>query len=337
MIENPQRILVIQLKRAGDVLLTTPVTTVLKQYWPHAEVDFLVDKPFASLLENNPSINSVRIYDRNRKWATWRQIRAQKYDYIFDFQSSPRSATVCLISGARWTAGYRVPFWGRSYKQAIRRPDDRVSVVQGKLSLVEAVLGTPIKEPPTLISLRPEEQAWAQSQRKGFPQPVLIGIVPTHRKESRRWHGESFGELARQIDAAGWGCWIFWGPGEEAYAKSVQAQAPKARLIPEASLRLMAALLAQCDLVVTNDNGPMHLAVAAGSPTVTIYGPTVPEAWNPGGPRHRVMRVSGLRCLGCNLNACPFEHECMRDLSVERVFQECQSVLNAEKIECSVK
>ncbi len=336
MIDNPQRILVIQLKRAGDVLCTTPIPTVLKQRWPQAQVDFLVDKPFASLLENHPSINSVRIYDRNRMLHTLSQIRAQKYDYVFDFQCSPRSAIAVGMSGARLTAGYRVTFWGRTYTKTIRRPDDRITVVQGKLSLLESILGS-LKEEPTLLALTVEEQRWADTLRKTLTQDTVVGMVPTHRKVSRRWPAASFGELARKIDAAGWGCWIFWGPGEEGYAKEVQALAPRAKLIPAASLRQMAALLSRCDLVVTNDNGPMHLAVAVGSSTVTIYGPTVPEAWNPGGPHHRALQAPGVTCLGCNLNSCPFNHECMRDLSVERVFATCEQALNEEKRLCSVK
>ena len=94
-------------------------------------------------------------------------------------------------------------------------------------------------------------------------------------------------------------------------------------MIPETSLRQMAALLARCRMVITNDNGPMHLAVAVDTPTVTMYGPTDPAAWNPGSGRHRVLQAAGLSCLGCNLNECPFGHECMTQITPEKVIALC--------------
>jgi heptosyltransferase II len=89
----------------------------------------------------------------------------------------------------------------------------------------------------------------------------------------------------------------------------------------------MGSLLQRCQVVITNDNGPMHLAVAVGAPTVTIYGPTDPKSWNPGGPRHLALQAAGLSCLGCNLNECPFSHECMTQVTSERVFLASQKLV----------
>src|ERR1700733_5736906 len=100
-IESPRKILIIQLKRAGDVIVTTPVIKALHQALPDAKIDFLVDKPFAPLLENNPDLHHVQIYDRDHTWATWRRLRAASYDWIFDFQSSPRSILAGLYSGTK--------------------------------------------------------------------------------------------------------------------------------------------------------------------------------------------------------------------------------------------
>jgi lipopolysaccharide heptosyltransferase II len=327
--DKSRRILVIQLKRAGDVLLTTPVAAVLKRRWPDAQIDFLVDKAFAPLLENNPALSHVELFNRDRPWKTWAQIRAQKYDQIFDFQSSPRSALAVWTSGARETAGYRVPFWGRFYGRTVQRPGDDLSVVDGKMTLLEAATGPLEKVPEPSIFLTPEERSWAEHLQLGAGRRRFVGLIPTHRRESRRWHGESFAALARQLDQVGFGVWLFWGPGEKEYVETVQQAAPQARLIPPASLRQMAALLSSCELVVSNDNGPMHIAAAVGVPTITVYGPTDPFAWNPGGPRHRILQASGLSCLKCNLNECPFNHECMRLITPDMVFSVVQDLLSS--------
>ena len=330
--DNPRKILVIQLKRAGDILVTTPVLEALRALFPSAEIDGLVEKPFAPLLENHPILRQVQIYDKSRKMATVRRIRREKYDWILDFQSSPRSAIVVAFSGARVKAGYRVPFWGRLYNRTIKRPAGRQSVIEGKLSLLEAVSGRPAERHERKIFLTALERSQAQSwiHDQGFRQ-APVGIIPTHRRASRRWKYESFASLAQRLVKEGLPVLLFWGPGEKHEVESLQQKAPEARLIPATSLREMAALLTGCRLVVTNDNGPMHLSVAVGTPTLTIYGPTDPLAWNPGGPRHRAVQASDVSCLGCNLNECPFGHECMTHITPEYVLSLCQEMLAAPR------
>lgn len=324
------KILLIQLKRAGDVIVTTPVAATLRQALPDAKIDFLVDKPFAPILEHNPSIDRIQIYDRKAPWITWRNLRAASYDWILDFQSSPRSILAGLASGARVRAGYRVSFWGRFFKPSVKRPGGNLSVTDGKMTLARALLPALGAAPERRVYLTPAEREWAALQMD----PVLgnkriVGLIPTHRRSSRRWPAAHFVQLARLLISQGHGVWLFWGPGERDYVEAIQRQVPECRLIPDTSLRQMAALLNQCKIVITNDNGPMHLAVSVGTPTVTFYGPTDPTAWNPGGSLHLVVQAQDLSCLGCNLNACPFGHECMAWVTPEQVFARSLHLLSS--------
>jgi ADP-heptose:LPS heptosyltransferase len=314
---DPQRILLIQLKRAGDVIVTTPVITALKKRFSVTAIDFLVEKPFAPILENNPGLNRIRVYDKSNVSGVWKRIRETHYDWIFDFQSSPRSAMVCLTSGAKVTAGYKVPFWGMAYKQAVRRPGANLSVVEGKFTLVERVTGPLPHDGERKLFLKADERQWAETVLPSTQAPM--GMIPTHRHPIRRWHADSFVELGQRLQARGLPVWWFWGPGEEAYVRAIAARVPGSVVVPATSLRRMGALLARCRCVITNDNGPMHLATAVGAPTVTIYGPTDPSCWNPGGARHRAVTAEKLGCLGCNFLKCPFEHECMTRVTPEHV------------------
>jgi lipopolysaccharide heptosyltransferase II len=323
--DKPKRILVIQLKRAGDVIVTTPVLPALREALPGVEIDFLIDKPFAPLLGNNPDIRRVQIYNRKAPWLTWRDMRAASYDWILDFQSSPRSILAGVFSGARLRAGFRVSFWGHFFNQSVKRPGAAVSVTEGKMTLVRALLPRISAAGDRRVFLTKEERLWAAEQMgdRGGAKGA-IGLVPTQRRTSRRWPAQSFAHLARLLVSSGRPVWLFWGPGEKDYVEAIAEQAPGSCLIPPASLRQMAALLELCQAVVTNDNGPMHLAVAVGTPTVTLYGPTNPAAWNPGGSKHRVIQASGLGCLGCNMNECPFGHECMAWITPEKVLEVLQ-------------
>lgn len=321
---EPRRLLLIQLKRAGDVIVTTPIIAALKKRFPSAEIDFLVEKPFASLLENHPGLHRIRVYDKADVRGVWTRVRESKYDWIFDFQSSPRSAIVCLWSGAGVTAGYRVPFWGWTYKRSVRRPGASMSVTEGKFTLVEHLTGPLPDHPKPRIHLKREEEAWAASILPETAAPV--GIVPTHRHAIRRWLPSGFLTLAERLRARRVPVWWFWGPGEEAYVRALADRVPGSRMIPPTSFRQMAALFARCRYVLTNDNGPMHLAAAVGTPTITIYGPTSPANWNPGGPNHRAVTAEHLGCLECNFLKCPFEHECMTWVTPERVEWEAEDM-----------
>jgi lipopolysaccharide heptosyltransferase II len=322
--DNPKKILVIQLKRAGDVIVTTPVVEALYKAIPGVKIDFLVDKPFAPLLENNPYLNGVQVFDRKAIWETWKRLRGASYDWVIDFQSSPRSVFAALYSGANVRAGYQVSFWGRFFNRSIKRPGGQISVTDGKMTLVRALVPDAPVAGERRIYLTEAERAWAagvMGKNQG------AGLIPTHRRPSRRWHAESFVSLAKRLDAQGIPVWLFWGPGEKDYVEAIHRAVPTSHFIPATSLRQMAALLGQCKIVITNDNGPMHLAVAVGAPTVTIYGPTNPVSWNPGGPRHRVVQAENLSCLGCNMNVCPFGHECMTWVTPDQVWKIGQELL----------
>ena len=133
--DNPGKILVIQLKRAGDVVLTTPIPALLKKRWPLVHVDFLAEKAFAPLLENNPAIDGIQIYDKEHIGTTLNRIRAERYDAVLDFQSSPRSAIVSsrpldLItkrSAPRITALLQLSRMGRNSSSDNRRASEEIT------------------------------------------------------------------------------------------------------------------------------------------------------------------------------------------------------------------
>jgi heptosyltransferase-3 len=335
LMDDPQSILIIQLKRVGDVILTTPIPALLKRRFPKARIGFLVERSGMPLLEGNPSIDQVHPYDKDHVWSSLAPVRSAGYEWVIDFQGSPRSAWIGFLSGARVTAGYRVPFWGHFYRHTVKRPGGPQPVTEGKLSLVASLTDALPPLPPAQIFLSTDERSWAR-QWCGLSNGMIIGMVPTHRRASRRWSADSFVALAQRFIQKAQAVWLFWGPGEEQDVEAIHRAVPQTRMIPRTSLRQMAALLERCHVVVANDNGPMHLAHAVGAPTVTVYGPTDPRAWNPGGPRHRALQAEDVPCLGCNLNVCPFNHECMTHLSVERVWDAAQKLLSPSRAQVSV-
>ncbi|MCX5788318.1 MAG: glycosyltransferase family 9 protein [Elusimicrobia bacterium] len=342
----PRKILVIMLRRIGDVLLTTPAVRALKKLFPGAEIHFLTEPPCDEVLEGLPELARVHRYAlgpgesaAGGYWRWLRLVRAERYDWVIDYMGNPRSAILTFASGAPLRAG-PAHVWHRwAYNRRLQQSPAPCYAGLEKIRVLRSLGLSPDESDflPTLSVPPPAREAArrvvaelfadaAADPGRGGPDPgragPLIGLVPASRKPTRRWPASSYGELGRRLaDATGARFIVFWGPGEEALAEKVTALAgPTARVAPRTPrLGELAALLSCCSLVVTNCNGPKHIAVACGTPTLTIHGSSDPACWNPPHPRHLVARLEDLHCIACRLNDCPYALECMRELSPEGV------------------
>lgn len=314
---TPAKILVIQLRRIGDVILTTPAAAALKAKFPAAELHYLVEAPGAEALENNPHIDELHVYTgETLRWLGW--IRAQRFHWVVDFMGNPRSALLTAFSGAQVKAGPAHVFHSWAYNRKLVQSGTTQYAAQEKLRLLEQLGVPPGDFLPKLHLLKV----------KPVPGNV-VGLNPASRKVTRRWKPSSYAALGRMLrDKLGCEILVFWGPGERELAEEVaRGIGAGARVTPETpSLRDAAALIASCRLFVTNCAGPKHLAVALGVPTVTVHGSSDPKSWNPEHRLHIIVRREELACIGCGLNACPTQLECM-DLEPAKVAQAAESLL----------
>ena len=157
----------------------------------------------------------------------------------------------------------------------------------------------------------------------------VVGVFPGSNASSRRWDAERFREVARQCAAGGDRVVVFGGPDERSLTAFV-AGADALDLGGRTDLPLLAAGLASCDILVTNDSGPMHLAGAVGTPVVAMMGAGDPAATGPLGPV-RALLVADLPCVPCVKNVCPrsgtgfllpeAERECLRLIEVPAVLR----------------
>ena len=192
------KILIIQLRRIGDVLLTTPALRALRQKYPQARIDFLVEKPGGEILLGNPNLNRLLIYDKRARIAWIKKIRAEKYDLILDFMRNPRTTLITLLSGARHRVCFRKKW--RDYACNIKVEPDPVSkyvpafkldllkplgVVNGDVSLDIKVL----KGSEQTIGSWLAKEGVRENDR-------LVGISPTSRRAARVWRKEGYAAIA---------------------------------------------------------------------------------------------------------------------------------------------
>jgi heptosyltransferase-2 len=317
--------LVVQTAFLGDVVLTTPLLTALAE--TEGPVDVVTTPGAAPLLETHAAVRRVIPYDKrgaDRGWrglrALARRLRAEHYQSAYLPHRSLRSAALALLARIPRRVGYR-DGWRSLYTETRPRPPtgheiDRLLALAGRGASVE-----------TLPSLRltDADQAGATQwlEAAGIARP-FVALAPGSIWGSKRW--TRYAELAERLSERT-AVVLVGGPGDVEPAQAIVAAVPKAvNACAALTLRQSAALIGKALVLVTNDSAPLHLAQAVGTPTVTIFGPTIPAfGFGPRAPRDQVLGVDGLDCRPCSRHGparCPLgHHACMQGLGVDDVMR----------------
>jgi heptosyltransferase-2 len=326
--------LVIQTAFLGDVVLTTPLLTVLARR--HGPVDVLTTPGAASLLEGHPAVGTVLRYDKHgtqRGWSGFRQMAAtlkdRQYQRVYLPHRSIRSAALALWSGAGERIGFAGGLAAFTYTSRVGRARTGHEV-ERLLALAGAGEGA---SPPVRLNLSSADyaaaDAWLASHGVG---PGFLALAPGSVWGTKRWpyYPELAAALGRPVVIVG-------SQDDAAQAASIMAACPQAvSAAGSLSLRQSAALIQRAAVLVTNDSAPLHLATAVGTPVVALFGPTVTEfGFGPRTPGDLALGIEGLRCRPCSSHGpptCPLgHHRCMRELSVDRVLQAVAGITSTEE------
>jgi ADP-heptose:LPS heptosyltransferase len=307
------KILLIQLRQLGDIMLTTPAIRALHQAYPRAQIDFLSHPMGKLVLNGNQNLKNHIVYDPKSiadQIKLMGQLRLSHYDIVIDFMSNPRSALFSLSTGAKRRISFKSPrFW--AYNELVTRVSGDIYIVREKLQLLKS-LGIDSNDVRLDLSWEEKDFQAIESSINGVrqtdssTQSPLVILSPTHRREERRWVPESWRSLAHRLvkEMNARVLWL-WGPGERGFVVEVSGcgSGPiDARggivsstlggqwLCPETNFRQMAALMAQCDLFIGTSNGPSHVAVAVNTPSLQLHGPTDGLSWCPNSTRHRFIQ-----------------------------------------------
>lgn len=328
------KILVIQLRQVGDVLLTTPALRILRTHYPHSHITFLTEKASAPLVMNNPHLDEVLIRNRSSSWREElkliRQIRRQQYDLVLDFFRNPRSGWLTLLSGAKYRVAIHHPLRAFFYNITPKIQTGRDYAVLDKLKLLKAI-GLEGDLTPPHLDIPEEAEVYIEKflVTQGISRwDFIITISPTSRRPHRKWIPEKYAQLADWlVETYGAKIVFVWGPGEKEEVISIlkKCHYPHTLACPTDLLQL-AALLDKSQLHIGNESAPRHIAVARGTPTLTILGPTNEVNWTYPSPFHRVVYES-VPCRPCEKKTCAYQMECMRYLTVEKVAGVCKELL----------
>ncbi len=344
------KILILKPSSLGDVVQALPVLRLLKRHLPASEIYWWIDSNLGPLLKGDPDLTGIVGFER-RRWAAprhWpemfrsiRWLREQHFDWVIDLQCLARSGTFAWLANGKFLIGLDEVREGARgfYDLAVRRASFHTHAVDWYLAVLPR-LGIPVHNHFQWLPERPAVAAevkrkWLEKFRTPNSElrtPKWIAIQPGARWPNKRWPVEYFAELVRFLaqkfpDVR----FAILGSKEDKSLGGFISRVEPQRcfnLCGQTSLPEMVEWLRLCDLMVTNDTGPMHVAAALGKPLVALFGPTEPRRTGPYHHLDSVLRID-LPCSPCLKSHCHYEkrNECLNALSPTMVFERAQNQL----------
>ena len=338
----PQTIMVFCPNWVGDVVMATPIFHCLRQNFPDARLVGLIRNYARGVVEDGPWFDQL-ISVNDKTWRGFidlvKKIRSHKPDLAVVLPHTFRSALIARMGGAARIFGYRRNF--RSFlltdgpcPRRNGRHITPVPMVDYYLEICRKMKLTIDRVDRPRLYLSDEVRAAGDQLllRYGIgPEDTVIGLNPgAQYGSSKCWPPQYFANLAELLEQR-WKCrlLLFIGPGEESIGEEITRQS-KANIVntgpDRVDLALLKPLVERCQLLVTNDTGPRHYAVAFDVPVVVIMGPTDPRYTHANLEKTIVLRHD-LNCAHCHLKECPVDHGCMRQILPDAVMQAAEGLL----------
>lgn len=348
-----RRALVVKLRHHGDVLLTSPVFTVLKARAPHAAIDALVYDETAEMLTLHPAIDTIHTV--SRKWRglgagrrtleelrLFRALRERRYDLLVHLTDHPRAAwLVRALSIEASVAPERAGRWWRktfTHRFPVLK-NGRRHTVEMHLDALRRIGIQPGPHERKLV-LEPGAPAVAHvdslMRSHGLAQGRFIHVHPNSRWDFKCWPAASVAVMIDALESRGWRVVVTSSPAplERAYVAEIfeRMRSRPLDLSGALTLKQLAALTAQARLFVGVDSAPMHIAAAMGTPVVALFGPSGDIEWAPWQVAHRIVASDAFACRPCGYDGCGGGKisECLTTISCAQVLTAIDGLLCAD-------
>ncbi|MGH6769833.1 MAG: lipopolysaccharide heptosyltransferase II [Xanthobacteraceae bacterium] len=315
----------------GDFVRCHTVVRLLNQRFPGRPIDVLTTTMVSPLLDYMPGVRKGIVVDLPRKRLPLsrhrdlaHRLRMEGYEQTLIMPRTWKAALAPYLAGIPVRTGFvgELRFgllndlrWG---ERELPRMIDRCAALA--FPRQQAMPGE--LPPPALVVPVDEVAVWRQRHGLALDGRPVVALAPGAIGPAKRWPVAAYADLARHLTAEGTQVWVLGGPGETALAAEIAGRnRAYARDLTGPDLRNAILGLAAADTAISNDSGLLHVAAAIGTPAIGIFGPTSPWHWAPLNPIAAVIESNiALACRPCHKPTCRFgHHQCMRDISAERV------------------
>jgi heptosyltransferase-2 len=337
-----RKILIIQTAFIGDVILTTPLVEVLAREFSGVKIDFLTIPNSKNLLESNPNITNLIIFDKNRQdrginglFRIGNILKNNQYDICITPHRSLRSAFLTWKTGAKIRIGFDRSAWKKAFTQIINYQHN-IHEIDRNLALLTAIGLNEKRILPSLYSTD-EDIEKVEAHINKLDESInrfFFAVAPGSVWPTKRWPEDYFVKFCQLVTEKGITVLLVGGSEDQNLCNRIAGQCKDVIILAgKLSLRETHYLLTQCAGILTNDSAPLHLGLAANTNVFALFGPTVPEfGFAPFGLKSEIFENSELACRPCAIHGgkkCPVKtFECMESLSPEtialRIFDKIQ-------------
>jgi len=320
------KILIVRFSSIGDIVLTTPIVRCVKKQIPQAEIHFLCKSAFANLLETNPYIQKIHLFNKENPHF-WKILQTENFDYVIDLQNNYRSRKLCrkLKVPASHFPKLNIQKWLLVHLKINKLPD--IHVVERYFTATK-LLPVPIENDGQGLDFFLENKDYEKINSYNIPQPfVAVAIGSMHK--TKQLPLPMLIEICKKINHQ---VVLLGGENDREAGNYICSQVGKniSNLCGQLSLRQSAACIDLSKILLSGDTGMMHIAAARNKPIVSVWGNTVPAfgmyPYMPQNPDYyHIIENKNLRCRPCSklgFEKCPRKHfKCMNDIEVEKIIK----------------
>ena len=318
-----KKVLIIQTAFIGDVILATSLIETLKSEFPDLDIHFLLRKGNETLLQNNPNVSKVMIWDKIvNKYQDLsriiRDIRRERYDVVFNLQRFFSTGLITTFSGAKLNVGFNKNplsiFFGKS---KIHKIGEGLHEIDRNVTLVEDFTNRPAHRPRLYTDQ-------VNKEVKQYQMEPYICMAPSSVWFTKQFPESKWIELIKSL-RSDYKIYLLGGPGDKEMCNriiSVCGREGVQNLSGKLSFLESAALMKGAEMNYVNDSAPLHMASAVNAPTMAIFCSTIPEfGFGPLSDKSKVIQVPpGLACRPCGIHGrknCPELHfKCGNDIDI---------------------
>ncbi len=342
-LENFKRILIARTDRIGDVLLSTPVIKALRENYPNAYIAMMVSPYAKDIVEANPYLDQVIIYDKDTKHKSWarsikfsQRLKNKRFELAIILHPTNRVHLITFLAGIRRRIGFDRKL-GILLTDRIKHTKQMglKHELEYTLDLIRH-LGIEPENKNLFIPIRQESEDWVDElfkQERIKKEDLLLAINPGASCPSKIWPNERFAEVAdRLIEKYGFKVLVVSGPKDTSLAASLikHMRHSALDLSGKTSLSQLASLLKRSNLFISNDSGPVHIATAVGVPVIAIFGRNQtglsPRRWGPVGRKDKILHKQ-VGCINCLAHNCKNGFACLKAITVEDVYEAADQIM----------
>ena len=288
-----KRILLIQHGAIGDVLMCTPAVRALRKHLPEAEITFLIGNKAFDAVRHNPNIDKFIVPNLQMQFLKYLiylfRFVFSRYDIVIDFQQNPRSALITFLTFAKKRISFTEKHRNYAYNIKIGPVDTQIYAAINKLKLLKPLGINESDDFLPELFITDKERKWAKELWNDLnfqKQDLIIALSPVSIKSYRLWDLEYFAQICDfLIDKYQAKIVFTWGPGEFQIIKIIQHNMKNKIEINYtiSSIKQLKAIFERSSLFLGNDNGPRHIAITCGIPTIGIFSHVHASHWTPPG------------------------------------------------------